>query len=426
MLLAIGALGAAEAGAQIPMSPRAVGLGGAILGGARGFESTLYNPANLALPDGPAWSVAFPQFAIGSSVLGPKVSDLPDFIEFDELSETRRQELLATIPATGTSVDVDFRAPLFALQVGSFGLGVSTVLTGEHTVGRDVVELFFEGYDPNRTDYRIGNTVGTRASFWDVAAGYGRRVGPVFAGVTAHYYHGTGLVQTRAFEPRYTLLTRDIQVDYVGVTSESGRGFGLDIGVAAQPVPGLTLGASIANVVHSMSWDEELVGRSITLNRNDFENGSFTEIETRYNTSRRSVGATEQPFATVAQGLFDDQQLPTTLRLGASWTPGYGTEVDAAFHTDLREGRLGSRWDRMAGIGIQQKIPLVTLRLGAASDLSDGSMVGGGLKLGVIDLGFARYTTASTLDDSERDGWIASFGVSVRTRATLGSTRGSW
>jgi hypothetical protein len=415
LLLAFALPGAAEA--QIPLVPRAVGLGGAVQGAARGFEAALYNPANLGLADNPSWSVALLQFSLGASVLGPRVSDLPDFFQYDDLSAARRQELLATIPATGTSVDLDVRAPLFALQMGNVGLALTQDLVGEHTVGRDVVELFLEGYEMGRTDYRAGNTVGSRGSFWDLAVGYGREVGPVSVGATAHYYHGTGLVRTRAFEPRYGVVPIDIAVDYVGVSSESGRGFGLDLGVAAQPAPGVTVGATLANVVHSMRWSENLVGRSVTLRSSDFRDGSITDIETRYTTSRRDLGTTpDGQFATVAQGLFEEQRLPTTLRVGASWAPVRGTEVDAAFHTNLREGLLGSRWTQMAGIGIEQRIPLITLRLGAATDLSDGSMVGGGARLGPMDLGFARFSTASTLDGSERDGWIGSFGLSVRMR----------
>jgi hypothetical protein len=415
LLLAFALPGAAEA--QIPLVPRAVGLGGAVQGAARGFEAALYNPANLGLADNPAWSVALLQLSVGASVLGPRVGDLPDFFEYRKLSDARRRELLATIPATGTSVDLDVRAPLVALQVGNVGLALSTNHLGEHTLGRDLVELFLEGYEMGRTDYRVGNTVGTRSSFWDLAVGYGREVGPVSVGATAHYYRGTGLVRTRAFEPRYSAVPIDVAVDYAGVASESGRGFGLDLGVAAQPIAGVTVGATIVNVVHSMSWSENLVGRTVTLRSSDFRDGSPADIESRYTASRRDLGTTpDGQFATVAQGLFEDQRLPTTLRVGASWAPMRGTEVDAAFHTNLRDGLMGSRWSQLAGIGIEQRIPLITLRLGAATDLSDGSMVGGGARLGPIDLGLARFSTASTLDASEREGWIGSFGLSVRTR----------
>ena len=416
-----GAIVPSVATAQIPLTPRALGMGGAYVATARGFESIFYNPANLALPGSPGWSVSFPQVTVGSSVLGPDVADLPDFLDYDNLSQERRQELLATIPGAGTSVDVDVRAPLASVQIGRFGVGLAYGWMGEHTLGRDLVELFFEGYDPERFDYRVGNTVGTRASFWDVAAGYGHQVGPVSVGVTGHYYIGRGLVRTRAFEPRYTgiaVLRPDIEVDYVGVSSDGGSGFGLDVGVAMQPMPGLTLSAALANLVSSMSWDEELTGRMVTLTRADFESSEPANLVDRYEASERSLGTTpDGRFAEVAPELDREQwDLPTTLRLGAAWAAPTGTEIGLAYHNAVREGLLGGRWEQLLGVGISQKIPLLTLRAGASTNLSEGSMIGGGLRLGVIDLGVAKFTTGSTLDDSDRDGWAASFSVNVGTR----------
>jgi hypothetical protein len=418
------ALAAGSAAAQIPLAPRALGMGGAYIASARGFESVLFNPANLALPDGPAWSVSFPQITIGSSVLGAEVSDLPDFVNYDELTPERRDELLAKIPETGTSVDLVVRAPVASVQVGRIGVAVSYAWTGEHTIGKDLVELFLEGYDQNRTDYRIGNTVGTRASFWDLAAGYAERVGPVTLGVTGHYYRGGTLVRTMAFEPRYSFIAPFVQVDYAGVYSRDGRGYGLDVGAAIQPMPGLTLSGALANVVSSFDWSEELTGRSITLTEDDFQNGDFMTIEERWDASEEDLGTTPTGrFATVAAGLNREAwTVPTTLKLGAAYRPIPGTEVGAAYHAsqaDEGEGLLGGRWDGLLGAGVQQRLPYVTVRLGASSDLEDGGMFSAGLKLGVLDLAIAKFTTGSTLDDSNRDGWAGSMSVNVRTQATL-------
>lgn len=406
------------AGAQVPLTPAALGMGGAYVATARGFESIFVNPANLGLPDTPAWSVAFPQISAGASVLGPDVEDLPDFLDYDNLSDARRQELLATIPASGTSADLDVRAPLAAVQVGNFGVGLSYGWMGEHTVGKDLVELFFEGYEQGRFDYQVGDTRGYRATFWDVAAGYGRQVGAVSVGATAHYYMGRSLVQTMAFEPRFEpLLGRRIEVDYVGVASESGTGFGLDVGAAMSPIPGLTVSAAVANLVSTMEWEKALVGRSVTLTNEDFEDGELSLIEDRYEQSEQDLGETPTgQFAQVASGLFDDRDFPTTLRLGAAWSPSLGTEVGVSYQNQLGSGTLMGSWDQLLGLGAQVKIPFVTFRLGASTNLDEGSLLGAGLRLGVLDLAIARFSTGGTLDeDADRDGLAASFSVNVRT-----------
>lgn len=413
-LLAAG-LVAAPLAAQVPLTPRALGMGGALTASARGFESVFYNPANLALLDSPRWSVAFPQISVGSSVLGLDVADLPDLIDYDNVSDERRQEILAKIPESGTSADLDVRAPVAALQIGPVGLGLSYGWLGEHRIGKDLVELFLEGYDFPRFDYQIGETVGTRASFWDVVAGYGHSIGPVSVGVAGHYYIGQSLVRTRAYEPRFLLLQQDIEVDYVGVSSQSGSGYGLDVGAAFQPTPAITMSAAVSNVIGSMEWDEALVGRIITLSREDFENSEFMDLENEWENSERELGdSPAAPFARVAAELEPESfDLPTTLRLGAAWSGPTGTEIGVSYRKDIDEGSLGGRWDQQVGVGLQQKLPLITLRIGASTDLSDGSLVGGGIRLGPMDLALAKFNTSGDLDDSDRDGWIGSFSVNV-------------
>jgi hypothetical protein len=415
---------AGEAAAQIPLSPRALGMAGAYVASARGFESVQFNPANLGLPGTPHWSIAFPQITVGSSVLGPDVSDLPDYLDYDSQDPERRQELLDKIPENGTSVDLVMRAPVASIQVGRFGVSASYAWLGEHTVGKDLVELLFEGFESGRTDYQVGNTVGTRASFWDFAAAYGRPVGPVSLGVTGHYYRGGTLVRTRAYEPEYDLLAQNISVDYVGVYSRDGSGFGVDFGAAFQPMYGLTISGAIANAFGSLDWNEELVGRSITLDNSDFQDSEFGDLEARWSDSEQDLGTTPTgQFAEVAADLDPDAwTLPRTLRLGAAWQPVRGTEVGAAYHTSMAddgEGLLGGKWDGLLGVGVQQKLPFVTVRLGASTNLDEGSMIGGGLKLGVLDLGLAKFNTRGTLTDAERDGWAASFSVNVGTRGMM-------
>ncbi|HEV2149398.1 MAG TPA: DUF5723 family protein [Longimicrobiaceae bacterium] len=406
---------AAPAAAQVPLAPRALGLGGAYVGTARGHEALFANPANLGLSGNPAWSLGFPQVAAGLNLLGPRVGDLPDFFNYDDLTDERKSELLAAVPASGTALEADVRAPLVTYQNGRLALGVAYGLRGEHTVGRDLVDLFLNGYQEGRTTYQVGNTRGRRATFWDFAAGYGTSAGPLSVGATAHYYLGRSLVQTRAFEPRYDLQARDIEVDYVGVGARGGRGWGLDLGAALGPVRGLTVSAVVANALGSMEWSDERTGKSVTLTRADFREAELQFVRNRYDQSEQDLGSDPTgAFAAAAVGLTENATLPTTLRVGAAWAlPGVGTTLTAAFHDDLSEGRLAGRWTRLLGGGVQQKLPVGTVRVGFSSDLEDGSMASGGLTLGPVDLAAARFTTGDA-SGGERNGWIGSFGLSVR------------
>lgn len=408
---------AAPAVAQVPLNARALGMGGAYLGVARGYESVFTNPANLGLSGSPVWSLSFPQVAVGATVLGPHLGDLPDIFNYDDLEESRKQEILNEIPASGSSLDVDVRAPLLSFQTRNFALGVAYGFMGSHSVDKDVVDLFFHGYTAGRRNYTVQNTRGSRATFWDFAAAYGRSVGPVSIGATGHYYLGRGLVQSRAFPPTYAPLATDVQVEYVGVGAKGGHGFGLDVGAAMEPIPGLTLSAAVANAASSMGWSDERTGRRIVLTNADFQAQDFAGVKDEYERSEQELGTTPTGrFAEVAQGLTDNADFPTTLRLGAAWTlPGGLTTISAQYNDNLSDGRLSGSWDKLVGVGLQQRLAFVTARIGASTSTDDASMIGGGLTLGPVDLGLARFTNGK-VDNASRNGWLASFGLSVRAR----------
>src|SRR5215208_7213297 len=110
--------GARPAAAQINATPRSLGMGGAYVAVARGAEALFQNPANLALRDTPRWSLFLPQVTVGGTVVGYDVADLGDLAKGSDLTQARRDELLAQVPAGGTEGQLDVRLPVFALQVG--------------------------------------------------------------------------------------------------------------------------------------------------------------------------------------------------------------------------------------------------------------------------------------------------------------------
>ncbi len=418
-LIAIG-IAHAPVEAQVALTPRALGMAGAFDGLARGQEAMFLNPALLGQPGTPYWSAAFPQVTIGGTMLGTEFGDLQTMTKYRRISPEQRDDIFARIHPEGTEARYQFRAPAVAVQTGRLGLAISYASVGGHTLSRDVMELFFDGYEEGRTDYRVGDTGGSRATYWDFAAGYAYAAGPWSVGATAHYYRGGTLLRSRLLEPRIDLDARDIEVDYRAVFARGGSGYGVDIGAAYQAAPGVTLSGSVSNVISSMSWSEDLRIRQLTINRFDIENVSATDLLTRYETSESTVdpdGVSLADYA-VAEGLFTDSNLPSVLRLGASWSGGQGTDVGLSYRSDLAESQLGEVWDRSVAIGVQQKIPFVTLRAGYATDLDAGSMISGGLGLGVVQLGFARLRDGD-LDGFDRSGWIGTFGVAVRTTGSL-------
>ncbi|MFL5384229.1 MAG: DUF5723 family protein [Longimicrobiaceae bacterium] len=429
-LAALAALAAAPAAAQVPLVPRALGMGNAYVAAARGEEALWQNPANLGLPGSPRWSFGIPTLSAGADVLGLGVGDLSDVIEYRKQSDARKQELLNQIPATGTGLAGDIRAPLVAAQVRNFAVGFSWNTVGGHSLDRDFVDLLFFGFQaqPGRYNITPAETQGFRATYWDFAAAYGRRLplplpGPLSVGATVHFYKGSGVVQSGVSAVdtvRNALgIPTDVRVTYSGVKDEGGSGFGVDLGAAYRPLPMLTLSASVSNVLNTFEWGGDRTLKTATLTSADYRSGDLQDVLDRYDASEAPYNAAA---ATATQrGMADNlavaTDLPSVLRAGAALQPRTGTLVSAAFQTDLNDTRLGGAWDESLGIGVQQKIAFVSARVGLSSNLDSGTLLTGGLSLGPIHLGVAKFN--DSFNGADRSGWIATFGLSTASPQTM-------
>jgi hypothetical protein len=201
------------------------------------------------------------------------------------------------------------------------------------------------------------------------------------------------------------------------VRSNGGSGFAFDLGIAYQPTPGITVGASIANAYARIGWSDDLRVKSLVLNRQDIEDSEPLDLVRRYNASERPVEpGDERLTAGITPARLEEEAYPpTTISLGAAWAVATRTRLAATYHDRATDGLLGPSWPRMLALGIEQSIPLVTLRAGYGTDFDGASLLSGGAALGPIDLGIARRTEAGSFD-SARSGWMAVFGLSTRNR----------
>ena len=415
---------AAPAAAQVTLTPRALGMAGAYVADARGQEAVFVNPANLGLSKTPYYSVAVPQIMLGTRFSGTSLGDVPDLINFDDLSEARRGAILSGIPETGMGASLDVRLPMAAVQVGRFAVGVAYTASYRENVGRDVVDLLLNGYQAGRTDYAVGNTGGSHASYYDVAVAYGRKVGPVSVGVTGHWLHGRALGQHRFFEPTFDLEREDIAVELREVHVRGGGGYSFDVGLAAEPAERWVVSAAVANAVSRFRWSEDLYTRHLVLDRADFENGDPMELMNDVRSSREPVDPAAVPVTVyqTAQGLYDGAYLPATLRAGVAYTlPSEKTRVSGAFQGALDDGRLSGEWSRSLAAGVEHRFTrLFQTRAGVASDLSESWMVSGGLSFGPIHVGLARTSEPLGERFGGGSGWTATFGLGMRTNTSIG------
>lgn len=408
-------LTAAAVQAQVPLTPRALGMGGAYIGAARGYEALFVNPANLALDDNPRWSIAFPQVTAGGTILGPSFEDLPDlYAAIDDDTGEAAEAFLAKVPENGTEAQFDIRAPLATWQIGRLALGVNYGSIGQHSIGKDVIELFVEGYEEGRTDYTVGNTVGSRLTYWDFAVGYGHRVGPLSVGVTGHYLRPGTAMQSRMYDAQVDVEAQDIEVNYVAVLARGGSGYAVDVGAALQPASWLTLSGAVSSAASRLEWSEDLLVRDFVLDRATIDTMSVLNLAKAYSASEEALDPnTSSPRAlATAEGLYEQASLPAIAHVGANWRPFGRTDIGASYRETLSEGRLAGRWNREVSFGIQQRLPLIVVRAGYATNLEEGRMISGGVSLGPIQLGAARLDDG-VYEGSPRTGWIGTFGLGI-------------
>lgn len=415
LALALFRIAVSPADAQVPLSPRSLGMGGAMIGAARGQDAVFLNPANLGLADSPRWSVALAGISAGAVLEGFDLGQLGDLIQYDDLSDAEKDQIFADIPASGVRVEADVRAPVASVQIGSFGIGAAYLTIGGHSVSRDIVELLLYGYEEGRTDYLVADTRGDRASWWDFAVAYGTATGPVSWGVTGHVLLGGTLVRSWMTDPTIDLAGRDIDLDYFGLRSQGGTGVSMDLGAAYQIRRNLTLSGVVTSAFSRLSWSDDLRIRQLELSREDFDGGEgLLDLHLEYENSERDLQPADDALVDGSPERFlrEEAHLPTTATVGFAWKPTPRTDLVGSYSDEVTSGRLGGDWNRRLGVGVEQGYWLLAGRLGVASDLGGAQMITGGISIGPVSLGVARLSGED--EGTSRSGWIGTFGLSMR------------
>jgi hypothetical protein len=408
---------AALAAAQLPASPQALGMGGAHMGVARGQEALLLNPAQLGLPGTPHWSVAMPQVVLGGTVVGIRFGDIGDIRSYNRLTPEEARAILARAPATGTVLEYDLTAPVAAFSAGRFAVGATYHTSGRQGLAYDLGELFLLGYEAGRVDYDVRDTRADRIGYWSFSAAHGRRVGAVAVGVTGHLYRGGTLVRSRLLDVEAD--GQDFSATYVSLRSGGGTGYGIDVGVAAEPVPGLTVSAALGNALGEMDWSTELRERRATLTRDDVEARLFEARMADFRESERAYEGSADPLVQEMEGdVFARAELPRTFRLATTYAAAPGTQVLGAYQETLNDTRLTGPWGRRVSLGVQHQVSLLRLRAGMASNLDEGSLLSGGVAIGPAHLGLGRLRGAP-VDGATTAGWVFSFGLATRSNSEV-------
>ena len=258
--------------AQVPgLSSRALGMAGAYTVNARGFEAPSWNPAVLATPGQPGFSIGLPTatFDLSSNAYG--LSELRRY-SGKTLSLQDKTDLLAMVDTTLALRTIAGGSP-FGISIGPFALSLTASGDMDSRLPRDAVELALFGNAHRSGATQFFTAAGSRANGWGaatIAASYAMPfrlpMGRLSVGVTAKLVKGLGLARAEEtashlqINPTFAAHAAGhaIYTDYAnGTRTPPGSGFGVDLGGMLKLPGGMTVGASIVNLVATMSWDED-------------------------------------------------------------------------------------------------------------------------------------------------------------------------
>ena len=368
---------------------RAVGMGGAQMGLARGVNAPLYNPANIGLSEYRENSIELA--GAGVQIMNNSFT-LADYNEYTGaiLTDNDKSVILGKIPSEGLKISAEAEAGAMSVSLGSMVLSFNGIAATEVNLGKDALRLFLEGNDLDEA-FTLEGMYSEAIAYGSVGLSYGL---PIYIsgtrqlaiGATAKYIHGfayeevtelTGEVVTLAagFSGEGTMIAR---------TALGGNGYGLDIGAALKLNDSYTAGVSVTNFLSNITWDNETEEHGYhfeldTLNADLIEDDSIDVSEDWSN-----------PIGEFSSSL------PSVLKMGLANIDGrFVWAVDYIQGFRLAAG--ASSKPRIAA-GIEYRLlSFLPLRTGYSLGGGKGSIISGGLGLDLslfhLDLAVSNNST---------------------------------
>ena len=455
VLTAFVALLACTQGLTAQMAPgtRSVGMGGGGMVFATGVDAVEWNPANLAWGGG--WNISLIELGLVGIGSGTTVTDFLSIMEGD--SDAAR--LIAALPTDGITLSlvaegytaaygldlldelpngantaplaVGDPLPSVGIAFGPVAVRVRSRMRQNFTLSKELADLLGNGFEyANIQNYATGNTGWSSLSTSEITASYGLTLGSSLSlGIGGRYVMGHGMTQGQFFEPQVNLgcLEGDptcnaLVIQTGSVEARDGTGYALDLGASLELPLGFRVAASGTNVVQRMQWDEDqIIGYSARFTEDDFDNDLGLDLGIgdyldRFDGDVIDPNSVSLAVFEAAQDFFEGSYFPQVFRAGIGWQGG-GTTIEATGIKVAPRGRYRSAWDERVSVGLEQRLPILTLRGGYGfAENGITQMTGGaGLRLGPVhlDTSVGKFS-GERPDAAPWDGYFGTLGLQIR------------
>jgi hypothetical protein len=368
--------------------PRAMGLAGTYTAMARGVESLYWNPANLALKDGP--KVSIPLDLGWSYVLENNSWSVSTYNDFNGnfIDEGMKDDMLSDLDTDGLQFNTDLG--LFIPLVGGAAFpmpwGLSSAMAFNFRAGIegqipvDMIEFMLRGNQFERERLAAGRDPNYDIAEWDGEAwalgvfswGFAKPWIPAqlepyvsqFAVGTTLKVMGGALREVTDSEGGFVTRVSGTQMNASGVArSGFGVGFGLDLGAVGVTKDGrTTVGLSLVNLLDVMNWSIETRQDSV-----------FVTAEGVSVTSFFGADGFDEIFDNPREVRLADGRIDTVFENevdAAIWDDG-----DPVFHSERNIGSFSRTLPAMLRLGVAHK-PIPKLTVAANYDQAFSSGLG--------------------------------------------------
>lgn len=358
-------------------SARAVGMGGAYTGLAKGVYAALYNPANLGLS-------GYRNVGIEIAGAGVEIRNnsftLSDYNEYTGalLTEADKDNIIAKIPSDGLRISADAEASAMCLSLGSVVLSLNGMAATETNLGRDALDLLLNG-NPYGRQFTLDGMYSEALAYGSAGLSWGFPLitngsRQLAVGVTVKYIYGFGYEEVTEINGGVTTLMTGFEGEgeMIVRTATGGRGYGLDLGAALKLSDSYTIGAALHNLYSSVTWNKETEEHGYVFS---FDSMNVDNIDDDSLVMSEDYSVPIDDFSTT---------IPSYLQAGFAKTSGKLLwAVDWIQGFELAAGT--SSKPRLAFGAQYSLIGLLPLRAGYSTGGGKGSVISGGTGL---NLGF--------------------------------------
>lgn len=370
-LLLVGLLLSVSAGAAGLSSARAVAMGGAHIGLAKGVYASLYNPANLGFASHRETGL---EIAGAGVELENNSFTLKDYNKYTGavLSDDDKSVILGKIPAEGLKIAAEAEAGAMSMAKGPFALSITGRAATVANLGKDALELFLNGNGLNDT-FSVDGMYSDAFAYAAVGLSYGRTImqlagKDLSVGATVKYIRGIAYEKITELRGGVVTLATGFSGEgtMIAQTATGGNGFSLDVGAAIKLNEQYTAGVSFSNLINSVNW-----------NKGTEEHGYHFEFDTLTIDNMEDDSVVVSDDYTIDIPSFS-ANLPTVMRAGlADITGKFIWAVDYVQGFKLAAGS-SSKPQIAAGIEYRL-VNSLPLRAGYSVGGGKGSVMSGGL-----------------------------------------------